>query len=99
MNITADGLYPLFNRISHGKTVTNMSLLNAAEIAVYLAGSIGGGILQLQYSDGAGGYVDMTDGALTEAGQFEVHKGSGMVLYLSVTGSTAADFNVSVVSL
>ena len=99
MNITADGVYPLGQHVRNGITVTRMSILNAAKVAVYLSGSIGGGTLQLQYSDGAGGYVDMTDGLLTEDGQYEVRKGVGAVLQLEVAGSTGADFNISLLSL
>ena len=81
MLITTDGLYAL--RLDNHKN-------NGSGIIVYCSGDQGGATVQLQYINGQGDAIDLTDGLLEENTQTEIRTGIGLNGHVNITGATGA---------
>jgi len=77
MKITADGKYRINKEHSMSKSI------------VYVMGSAGGAVLQLEAFG-----EDIIEGVLTTGTQTEVRHGKDVPLILSVTGGVGSDLNV-----
>ena len=73
MKITEDG-YTLLDTQANSVSI------------IYVSGSLGGGTATLGYYDDTG-FVALTEGALTIGSQTEVRHGSGMQLFVHLTGA------------
>ena len=81
MQLTQNGIH----RITHDSAGTH---------SVLISGSFGGGTAVLGYM--ADSFVELTGGALALNQQYKVEAGSGVALYINLTGSTGAELDVIV---